>query len=388
MRTLFALALVSAMLLLLAGCPQKPPSTSVVVPQPEPSTEQPQQAATEPCSQGNILQNDDCFLELAKAKNDVAICRRIYSIERLDSCLYQFSSDLGICKEITNASLRAGCLSKIAAKEKSEAICSLIENSEARLSCLKQVLPPCMLISEEKERNLCLALDKGDYTLCSSDSCFFAYAINKSDTDACVLIGVEADRFACQAVVAGDVSICKGASLSLKQDACIEEAAIILEDSGACDLATARGTYRNRCYNHFAVLYRNMDLCRLADPETARDDCYKNYSMEVGDTSSCPRIIETNNRRTCYYDSASANRMPSLCNPLSARLDRDNCYSRGMLLPDIGPVPLDCPNVNVTLWRDKCYYEAATHTSDASYCNNITPGKDQADCLFQLGVPA
>ncbi|VVC02146.1 Uncharacterised protein [uncultured archaeon] len=390
-RSIILVSCLLAFLLLFAGCTQK---TEPVVVQ-QPPAEQPSANLTNatvqpaaPCSTGNIVQKDDCFYALAQGKNDPGICKNIYSVDRLDSCYAMFAdSNLEICKTISDADMKAKCLLANAKSQESEEICKLIEDEQKRGECLVEVLPPCMAIMDPDQRNLCLALEKGTYTLCTSDGCLQAYAKNKSDENACALISVQVDRYVCMALVRSNVAACKEAALSPVQDSCVEKAAELLDDSGSCYLATAQTDYSNRCYLHFAIERQDPSICAHAAPEEKRDDCYANYSIAAANISSCLKIQETLNKLGCYYHAAAANRMPSLCNPLGTIIgtgsQRADCYTLS-ILTEKGPMPSDCPLVDSAEWKDKCYYTAARITYNSTLCGFINPGsnRDNCDALF------
>ena len=129
-----------------------------------------QEPPTQPCSSGNVVQKDECFYTLAKSKGESSYCQNIYSIGTMDSCYAFFAnSSLDTCKKITDAQMRFGCLYANAMGAKSDEICKLIENDALRADCLKNVVPPCMLILDASGRALCLALEKGDAGLCTDD---------------------------------------------------------------------------------------------------------------------------------------------------------------------------------------------------------------------------
>ncbi|MCX6773300.1 MAG: hypothetical protein NTV88_06065 [Candidatus Micrarchaeota archaeon] len=184
------------------GCVQQPGQNGQIVVQEPVATPQQNATAATPCSAGNVLQNDGCFLSLAKEKNNLAYCGNIYSTDKLDECYANFANqNLDVCKMIRSTSLRATCLTENAKMNKSEDICNLIDNMDARANCLKYVLPRCKLILDPDSRSLCMALEKGDYTLCQSDSCFVQYAQNKSEASACDLVKSDPDRFYFMALV-------------------------------------------------------------------------------------------------------------------------------------------------------------------------------------------
>lgn len=369
--------------LLFAGCAQpKPPAVNateqppVVVPQENESV-----PSEQPCSGGNIVQKDECFTSLARVNRDSSYCRNIYSIEKVDACYAIFAnSSLDICKKITDPGTKWGCLLANAKSGKSDAICKLIENDAIRADCLRAVVPACMLIMDEGQRSLCLALEKNDYTLCATDSCFAGYAQNRSDAVACGGIKVESYRYACAAIVKNDVTLCKQAAQAPVQDACIENASIALGSPGDCALATPGSSYANGCYLHFALEYRDPSYCRKPYQEEQRDQCYSDYANMTANISTCPRIINSLNRIVCYRIAAIGNRMPSLCNNMGTASNVRDCYAGSILYVDAGPVPSDCQYVADAGWRDKCYLRAAIKTNNGAYCTFVGEGPDRQDC--------
>ena len=379
------LAIFAVSLLLIFGCASQAPPVIVNETNITPVSPPPVQnntTAAAPCTYGNIVQNDNCFASLALEKSDPSYCRSIYSIDILDSCLYRFAnSSLDICKQLTSSDLRFSCLTANAVREKSEDICNMIDNASVAASCLRQVLPPCMLISNESARSLCMALDKGDYSLCKDDACLSAYAQNRSDTVACGAITEQTSRYYCLAIVKGSAATCKDAPLVPVQDACIQRAAEAMGDLAGCSLATAASTYRDSCYLDFSVARNNASICVFSSSETARDACYKNYSISTANVSACAKVIESTNRQDCYFKSAKLNRMPSLCNMLPTKDLLSTCYSGAILYPVQGPLPTDCPLVASTDWRDKCFYYAARITYNGTLCGLMSnSSSDKANC--------
>ncbi|HIH18426.1 TPA: hypothetical protein HA225_00440 [Candidatus Micrarchaeota archaeon] len=385
---LVILAVLSIALLAAFGCIQKPSEIVVVEP---PVVEPPKNNTTvaSPCSTGNIVQKDECFSSLAISKSDPELCRNVYSVEKVDSCYSHFAeNNLEICKRISNAEQRTGCLTENAKRlnsTESESICNLIDNAESRAECLRQVVPPCRLVLDEMQRSLCIALEKNDYNYCSGDECFSKYAENTSDVNACSLISSPAEKYACIAVVKNDVGECKMAPLSPVQDYCVELSAKRLSNADGCDLATAGSDYRNRCYLDAAVRIGDGSVCARAEPEfsvgggTSRNWCYMEYASRKGDVSVCPKVLESQNRIGCYYTAAKKNRMPSLCNSLGNEAWMRDCYSGSILYSEGGPVPSDCESVLDSIWKDKCYYKAALSTANSSLCVFITPWTSDSD---------
>ena len=381
-----AVLLVAAIALLFAfGCvsePQQPlveePSAPVV----QPPAQAPQ---AEACSTGNVVQRDECFLARAKELKDRGICGNIYSVDKLDQCYAIFAStDLQACKMVRNSGMKNSCLSENAVRQKSEEICNLIDNAAARADCLKKVVPACQLVLDPTGRQLCMALEKNDYTLCQTDSCFVQYAENKSDESPCGLIKTEIDRYYCLAVVRESAAACLQASQTPLQDACVEKAAKKFNYVSDCDLATKGSSYAYNCYLYFAVKDGKMDICKKPYIEEQRDQCYSDWATTSANTSSCINVINTVNRNGCYFTAARTNRLPSLCNPIINDANRNNCFSQA-ITNEMGPIPADCDAVSGQEWRDKCYRISAQKTYDQSYCGKISADsyeKVTCDSLF------
>ncbi len=391
-----SIALALSLLLVFAfGCTAQRGGSSVQEP---PVVAPPSENVTvtaQPCSSGNIVQKDDCFAALARSKSDPEICRNIYSVGTMDSCYSAFAYDnLSICKRITDAELRSVCLTTNAKRinsSESESICGLIDNVDARATCLKQVVPPCQLVLDPDQRALCIALEKNDYNFCTGDSCFAQYAVNRSDANACNLIQSAASKYACIAVVKKDVGECKMAQLAPVQDYCIEMAAEKLGILEGCGLATSGSDYSNRCYLYFAVKGKQSSICASVEPEfsigsgTSRYWCYSEYALRTSNTGACAKITESLNRISCYYNAAASNSMPSLCNPLSVDSQRRDCYAKGVQTLR-GPVPSDCQFVDDNVWKDKCFYKAAIATANRTLCGFIAPSSpDRGSCDSSFG---
>ena len=379
-------AFLSIALLFSFGCAQKP---EPVVREPVPVIEPPMNNSTlapeQPCSTGNIVQKDDCFLSLAKKRGSAEICKGIYSVETLDNCYSLFAArDLEVCKKITDRGMRTDCLISNAKAANSTEICALIDNADLRFSCLGQVSPPCTLITDIGQRSLCMALDKSDYNLCKGDSCFYTYALNMSDANACQMISQPSERFACVAVVKRDVNECTAIEFQTVKDSCVEMASEQLGYLWGCDVATAGSDYRNRCYLYFAVARNDLDLCKKPLYEDQRDQCYLDFATQRANNTACGRVVESLNKISCYYQAAKANSMPSLCNPLGTENQQSYCYALAINTAS-GPLPEDCALVGAQLWKDKCYYTVAKKRNDKGYCAMIGPGPDKDSCDLLLG---
>ncbi|MCX8194654.1 MAG: hypothetical protein N3G22_00895 [Candidatus Micrarchaeota archaeon] len=384
----FAMAAAVFLLILIAGCTEKKPAPIVgeeVAENASRNGSEKNETALSPCKEGNVLQRDECFYNLARERGDVELCKNIYSVEKIDWCYSLFANkSLEVCRKISNPELRVECLTENARREKSEEICNLIADYDKRLVCLKNVLPECMLLLDLEKRGLCIALEKEDYSYCSSDWCYYEYAKNKSDTSACEKISTPAERHACRAVVKRDFLECKLASFAAVQDYCLELASKRLGDPSGCDLATAGSDYRNRCYLHFAAERKDERFCEKVEPEMAvgsgtdRNWCYSEFAKETADVSVCTKIKISLLKAGCYYAAAMANRMPSLCNGLETGSQRTECYANSILHVEEGPVADDCGKVSDTAWKDKCYYRAAIVAYDKEICKFISQASDDA----------
>ena len=383
-----ALVVISLSFLLLigAGCTQKQgPAVNEPVVQP---VEEPQNNSTvveaAPCSTGNLVQKDDCFLALANKSGSVQTCQNIYSVGTLDSCYALFAdNDIETCKKITDTTMRDSCLAKNAQAQKSEDVCNLIADMGKRNDCLSGVLPHCMTLNIE-DRALCSALEKKDDSLCDGQACLWAYAVNTSDKTACQKITDEKSRLACEATVDGSVDDCSMATVTAIRDWCVLNVSVGLGSLQSCDAATLGSDYQDSCYLYFAVEGNDSTICKKVNSETDRDDCYTNYSIQTATTDACPKVVTSSNQVGCYYKAAGINRMPSLCNLLQSSSWRTSCYSIS-ITGDSGPVPSDCTGVSDADWKDQCYRAAAIKAYNQTYCGLIRPGNNRDDCNSLFG---
>ena len=389
MRAVVPALLSLSILLLLFGCAQQQPPVVQETPSQAGAAQQNSSAnataaQAAPCSTGNVVQKDDCFLALAKGNSDPQACRNIYSVGVLDSCYALFAdTNLGICKMISNAGMKDACLAKNAQAQKSSDICNLIVDDGKRQACLAGVLPRCMLLNVE-DRPLCMALEKGNYSICDSDPCLEAYAANTSDKGACESIAKENERLYCEAVADRNVQDCSNTNVSFMKDWCAQHAAEALGNQYGCAIATPSGDYSNGCYLDFAVKMNDSSICKSAEPESARDNCYSNYSAQTATVGACANVVASINQVGCYYTAARLNRMPSLCNLLQTASWRTSCYSMS-ITGQIGPLPSDCALVSNSDWRDQCYRAAALEMYNQSYCGSIVQNATKVSCDSLFG---
>lgn len=333
----------------------------------------------------NILQRDQCFLDLASSQRDVKMCDQIYSIAVRDGCLDRFAdTDEKVCGQMNDATLRQNCFYAAAMRLNDTQYCTPIGDAARRTECLKALSPPCSFEKNETATTLCRALNKKDYTLCTSNQCLFDYAIKTGDRNACAIISGElALSGACQAAVRNESNYCAALPQQSIQDYCYELTAYALNDSSWCGRGSEGSDYRNRCVLNFAINESDVSLCAQAAPETSRDDCYLGYANARNDPSVCPKVINSLNRNKCMISTALKNANPAACNGL-LYYDKRSCYN----LVISGTVPIyeadSCALVDDPLWQVKCYTAAAQQGSDSSICQKISDAGSKADCLAKF----
>lgn len=387
-----ALAFVG-LFLLLSACIQTPrqepiaptPSEPVVVaPTPPPKTETP--AAPSQCASGSILDKDDCFSSLASSSGSIDWCSHIYSTDTKDACVYKFAQSNGtLCSRIFGSALRSDCYSADAKAKRDFKLCELVGDEVKRAACLRELTPPCLLLPEGDARSTCLAIEKSDYSVCGGTECILAYALNKSDSAACGQIPATepAAKAACNAIARHDASYCERDGNSVVADYCYQIYAKRTDTLAACDLATLGSPYRNDCYNYFASKMLDQTICKKAAPEELRDQCYMNYSITTSSPQACEKVINSLNRAKCYITTAKVNGNPAACLGLYYQ-DRKNCYN--IVFSGTGVSnPAYCAQIDDSLWKDKCYINAAEIFKNASLCKFVIDPDQNAKCLVPFG---
>ncbi len=393
MRRVLPLLLV-ALALALAACVSAPPNNEPVNAPPvvvQNLTPAPANAAPPPpdsacAGAANILQKDDCYLQLSIRARDVSWCDRIYSTATRDDCLNPFAAtDAALCERLVDSNLRQDCYEQAARRLNATDYCVKLADAARKLNCLKALSPPCSFEKDNTATQLCRALQKSDYTLCQSNGCFFQYALARNSTDACALIsGERALQLSCTALVTNEPNRCNDDSRQTISDYCLQIGAYARNSSSWCDIADLGSPYRNDCYAHFAIVTGNPSYyCAKAYPESSADDCYLNYSITTDSPAVCQNVVNTLNRNRCLIYTARNNGDPSACNALLYS-DLKSCYNIVLT----GSVPIgsgaQCAAVNDTLWHDKCFLAFAQQTSDITQCAQISDQAVAATCRSRL----
>ncbi|MEM3361799.1 MAG: hypothetical protein QXV83_03605 [Candidatus Anstonellaceae archaeon] len=334
----------------------------------------------------NVLERDECYLNMAIEKNEVEICRKIYSIENLDKCLFSFSNQMpNLCYEINSPLLREECYEKAAYNTNNVSYCFKLQEKKKN-KCLEDLSPPCTFEKDEFSTNLCYAKLYNDTKYCKNNSdCIFEYAIQKNNSEECEKIDKSqlAKFLACEALATSNYNKCNDTNLTSVSDRCYEIVAYYTENKEFCLYITPGTTYSDSCIKKFAIKTKDYNFCSKTDPELNRDRCYRDYSIKTGNWSVCEKIYSSLIKLECYYNTALENLDLDACNYLNYQA-RTNCLNN-VLNSNRTLTNLEiCSKIkgeDKQNWMDKCYLKYAMDNKDIGGCSYIEDKNKQKQCL-------
>lgn len=303
------------------------------------------------------------------------------TIECNEECLFKLAlktGDPSYCKNISNNSaLKNNCINELAFTQKNISICNLLEN-ESRIICIEKIAPPCMNVSKQDERELCLALKNNDSSYCSKVECFFSYAKERNSSLACDKLISEAEKYACVGVVKR-TNQCSFLSGIYTLDYCYQLLAQYSKDFHYCDLITT-GSYKFNCYLNASIEEKNKAYCAKNELEYIWN-CYKEYSLAMQDVEGCFAISDyaTNSKDGCLWSYALKFEEPSACNFLSTISLRINCYAE-IVLQSTNLSVKKCSSIMAVNWKNKCFTNFAIQNKEKNICSYIEENSERQTC--------
>ncbi len=388
---LFLIGAIFISIILISGCPIVPPTppngngTPGNVTPPVINVTNATNVSTGPCEQTSVFDRDRCYKSLAQQNSDLSYCSKIYQLPEKDACLYLFAgTGQEVCALMSVGSpSRDQCFDLNARVQKKMDICDRIGNETLKAQCIEAVAPPCSLIDDDAKRELCLALDGKDYNLCRSDSCFYGYALDKNAEAPCRNISQDSTRLACLTITK-DVDECKNGLYEAVRDMCYMLASDAENYPVYCEKISEFGTYREDCYLGLALKNGDGFICNKDRVESERNTCYLNYSLATGNAIICLNITGPMTRTACSLQTAVKYNKPQYCQFVVNLYDATACYS--LILNSGNAILLsDCDQIPDSSWQDVCYSRVALQQNDKSLCDRIS-GKDvKQNCYAKFG---
>jgi len=323
--------------------------------------------------------DDQCLYALAST--DASLCGEIEDLGLKNSCYAHWANEsLEYCLK-TEGDAREECVYYHAKKQNDIEIC---RNAANRTACMV-FFDDCYMYEKEDEQGRCFAYKKGDYSYCRDDMCYFDFALKNKDKGICDLISSLARKTACKSIIE-KTDWCMGLNIKAERDMCWQIFSIESDDSSICFKITKLSPYALACFSYYAAKLRDLSFCDVGG--FVLDDlwaCYTNYSLNSGDLAGCDAIYNkslgyaTTNIYRCYANYAKKYGDPSACNGIRDLAMMRTCYEGSIL----GAKNIDyrkCADVQVEIWKNKCYTEYAKYNNDSSVCDYIAGENERKTC--------
>lgn len=193
------------------------------------------------------IRRDECFSQLAAAKNDTSLCLRInYSYER------------------------DNCISKIAVGRSRPDLCEPISVNISRNLCKNQIYE--QLAVKNKDTSFCrLLIAQNESNQNMVDSCIFAMAKKLNDTSYCNQI---TNFFSKELCLTGqiDIASCNQITEPMGKEACLYISAVYSNNSAQCS-SMPSASLRDNCYIQIAKNTNDPKVCSLISSSDLKSQC-------------------------------------------------------------------------------------------------------------------
>lgn len=235
------------------------------------------------------------------------------------------------------------------------------------------------------ERELCLALEQNDSSICTDEECLYQYAIAKLDEDVCEEIETIADKYYCLSVIKGTQQ-CTLTDNKNGRNKCLAMYANYTYDESLCRLITeTTGDYITDCYLAIAVHEMNWTKCNFGTlgESNSKDICRREYAKLTGDTEACEHLWSESWNNDCYRSAAFYHKDPSLCNGIENNYHRWKCYQGVFNMGE--PTEIEkCRDISDLEWEGKCISNIAVLQNDSTICNYITTEQEKRNCKLKF----
>jgi len=212
---------------------------------------------------------------------------------------------------------------------------------------MNEALIVCQKIANSKSKDYCIALIKGDFSICedkleeglSKDTCYYSMANITKDISLCEKISY---KDFCLAVLTGDYEKCK---MTNNEDDCYKEIALLTKDFLGCERISDKKIF-NICSAYTKL---DVSFCEEFERMNDKEYCYINIAKVKGNSSLCD-TIQSDKKEMCIAiadrnknnldcakyptqcgDLASITEDVSICDSIPTRSDlystyQNNCY--------------------------------------------------------------
>lgn len=264
--------------------------------------------------QTGLMHRDDCYSEVAKDTQNVVLCENIQNKDTLTgdyvSCIASIKKDVSICPPLGdsyNGSYQ--CYLDVAVAKKDLSTCDLFGNDKnSKFVCYRDV-----------------AVAKDDVSVCES--------VPQEDNKRDECYSTVLDRTHNQ-----DISLCDKIHVSHWNKYCKLRIAFQTATGNnnieMCNNFTDQAD-KNNCFWEFANYQNNPSLCELIKPDKYDLDtnqCIIQSSPAMSDPSLCDSLkdahYDTSNRDLCYFQYATVNQKPAICEKMEKDSFKEKCLKK------------------------------------------------------------
>ncbi len=260
------------------------------------------------CDSVDNVSRNDCLTELALRTRNESVCEKVNQEppqSRRNLCFLQLAkaaNDLSICNR--TGGLKAACYVYFAIRNKSSDLCGYAKETDP--NSLATIYWPCYAVVDS-DPNYCERIEMEDNPYCKVNAtecenyvinmrslCFLTYLEHIPETNASFCLRVVSPlRSVCYDAIANytqNLSICQSVNDAYHRILCSES---ILRSPSFC----LTSEYPGYCFNLLATLTLNQSLCYSADTV---GQCLENVAVSTCNISACQGITEPITRDSCY----------------------------------------------------------------------------------------
>ncbi|MEM4626212.1 MAG: hypothetical protein QXF70_02175 [Candidatus Bilamarchaeaceae archaeon] len=325
--------------------------------------------------------DDMCYYK--KALQNATYCDYIKNESVKEDCYEKWVDEsLDYCLKV-KGNIREECIYYHAKKNDNIDIC---RNAINRSACMLYV-DDCYSYEDNTEKGRCFAFKRKNYTYCLDDLCYFDFALSINEKEICNMISSPARKTACVSIIEKN-DRCTELNVPAEKDLCWQLYAIESKDSAVCFRISKVSRYALNCFAYYAAKMKDLSFCDASG--FVLDDlwkCYRIYSLESGDLTGCDLIYNkslgyaTTNIYACYAEYAKKYGNPAACNGIRDLSQMRTCYEGSIL----GKTNIDytkCADIQLSIWKNKCYTEYAKYNNDPTKCDYITTNKEEREACY------
>lgn len=264
------------------------------------------------------LLSNSCYEKKARGSLDCSYCEKINWFGGRVSCCVKVVNDYpreGICDNLTEVKLKEKCLSHLAAKIKSTALCNQIKDKNENFACRAEVAKQASDVKQcdkmaKAEKNYCylkFAETGKNEKLCAKISdrsvkqfCYNKLAVVKSNEKLCPLTANKDNCYVLVAEKKKDGAICSKIKNGSMIGYCLDRVAIAKKDTSACNLI--KGDYKYDCIFDVAKAKNSASMCEKVTDKVKNYQCVVHFAKAREDLSYCDYLKDQTKLGLCVAE--------------------------------------------------------------------------------------